>query len=51
MVAKRGRGREWGLLFPERAGVHFADFVLHYCHIGVGDFGHRGEEEDYLCFG
>jgi hypothetical protein len=51
MVAKRGRGREGELLFPERAGVHFADFVLHYCHIGVGDFGHRGEEEDYLCFG
>lgn len=42
---------EGEVLFPEGAGVDFADFVLYYCHVGVGDFGHRGEEEDDLCLG
>jgi len=34
------------ILFPKWSGIEIRDFVLHEAHVGVGDFGHGGEEEE-----
>lgn len=36
------------VLFPEGAGVDFADFVLHYCHVGVVTSG-MGAKKKTTC--